>query len=77
MIRPCMSAIAALLADFDLKDVDEDDVAELFFALGPAAVTQLIAALFVTATTDADIEGITALTVIRHSVLAALQPVSR
>lgn len=72
-----VETIAALLVDFDLKEVDEDDLAELFFALGPVAITQLMAALFATAQTDADIEGITALSVIRHSVLAALQNVSR
>ncbi len=69
--------IAVLMESIDLKDVDEGDLAELFFALGPVTLSLLIAALLRTVKTDTDIEGITALTVIRHSVLASLQPVSR
>ena len=68
--------VATLLQDFDLKDVDEDDLAELFFAMGPTILSQLIASLLASAKTDDDIEGITALTTIRHSVLHALAPSS-
>ena len=68
--------IATLLQDFDLKDVDEDDLAELFFAMGPTVLSQLISSLLASAKTDDDVEGITALTTIRHSVLHALIPSS-
>lgn len=62
-----------LLASQDLSLVGEDDLAQLFFALGPNVLSQLIAELLKKVKSDADMEGVTALTVIRHSILNALQ----
>lgn len=69
-------AVAALLQQTNLSDVLEDDLAELFFALGPAILTRLIAAMLPAVSTDADMEGATAITVIRHSVLQSFHPAS-
>jgi hypothetical protein len=66
-----------VLKNINLKDVDEDDIASLFFALGPNDMSHLIAHLLQNAKTDLDLEGITALTVIRHSILEAFDSVSR
>jgi len=68
--------VAALIHDADLKGVDEDDLAELFFALGPTVLTRLIETMFTSVKTDADVEGITALTVIRHTILTSYRSVS-
>lgn len=70
-------ALAALLSETDLQGVDDADIAELFFALGPAAVGKLIELMLTTAKTAADIEGIAALTTIRRSLYASLLSTSR
>jgi len=64
-------ALAALLAEMDLHDVTEDDLAELFFALGPDALTGLIAPLLRAAKTDGDLDDVASLLLIRHSLLAS------
>lgn len=68
--------VASLIQDMNLEDVDEDDLAELFFALGPAVLSRLILDLLTAANSDGDVEGVTALTVIRHSILTSFHPVS-
>lgn len=70
-------ALATLLAETDLKGVIDADIAELFFALGPAAVGKLIELMLMSAKADADVEGIAALTTIRRSLYAALVSTSR
>jgi hypothetical protein len=69
--------LANLLHDLDLKDIDDGDLASLFFALGPVVLSQLISHLLGAVTNDKDIEGVTALTVIRHSILSSFRSVSR
>ena len=71
-----LEEVAALMRNVDLKMVEEDDLAELCFAIGPSALSQLISLLLAQAQTDKDIEGVTALSVIRHAVLRSLQRVS-
>lgn len=63
--------MAALIHSIDLQKVNERDLASLFFAMGPEVLSYLIRSLLREAATDQDIEGITALTVIRHSILNA------
>lgn len=60
----------------DLKDISEDDIAELFFALGPDILSRLILLTLMEAREDVDLERVAALTLIRHSMLAALHPVA-
>ncbi len=69
--------LAALLQEMDFTDVEDGDLASLFFALGPVVLSQLIVHLLGSVATDKDIEGVTALTVIRHSILASFHPASR
>ncbi len=64
------------LVDEDLSGVDEDDLAQLFFAMGPAAITELISKHLESLTTDEAVEQLAALTTIRHSILASYQSVS-
>jgi len=61
----------------DLSKVDEDDMAALFFALGPQYISSMIEVMLGEVTTDKDVEGITALTVIRHTILQAFVTTSR
>ena len=68
--------VVAIVSDFDLKNIDEDDLAELFFAMGPNVMSGLIVLQLQSVKTDADIEGVSALTVIRHSLLESFHPVS-
>lgn len=64
-------ALAALLAEMDVHDVSEDDLAELFFALGPDALTGLVVPLLREAKTDGDLDDVASLLLIRHSLLAS------
>ncbi len=61
--------LAALLAQTNLKGVSDDDLAELTFAIGPSILSKLIAGLLLQVKTDEELEDISALTLIRHSLL--------
>lgn len=61
--------LATLIQQTDLSDVNEDSLAELFFALGPVVLTRLIGPLLADAQTDAHVSSLEALTGIRHSLL--------
>lgn len=69
-----IDAVVTLIRDQNLKDIHEEDLQQIFFALGPVVVTKLIQSMLSEVQTDTDIEGITALTVIRHSLLSARVP---
>lgn len=69
--------VAAIINETDLHGVDEDDLASLFFAMGPATVSSLIVYMIPKAETDKDLEDVTALAFIRHEILNAFQSVSR
>lgn len=64
--------VIALLQEKDLTDVGNDELAELFFALGPATLSGLIYAVLAQSSTDKDLEALAALTLIRHTMLSAL-----
>jgi hypothetical protein len=64
------------LRDFDLKKISDDDMAALFFALGPALVTRMIFKSLQEVKDDKDMESLTALTVIRNTILASYSPVA-
>lgn len=65
--------LASLVSDTDLKDVSDADLAELFFALGPTALSSLIEHELQHATTDDDLDNVDALVTIRHSLLSSLR----
>src|SRR3989344_8023312 len=67
----CGDELVALIQGMDVSAVDDSDLAELFFALGPTVLSELIAVQIASAKTDADVEGVQALTVIRHSILSS------
>lgn len=64
--------LAELVADTDLAEVSDADLAELFFALGPATLTKVIGVMLQMAKTDQDLQGIAALTAIRDALLFSL-----
>lgn len=68
--------VAAIIADTDLHGVDNDDLASLFFALGPTITSSLIAYMIPQAESDKDVEAVTALALIRHAMLNAFQSAS-
>lgn len=61
--------IAKIVSEFDLKDVHQADLAELFFALGPAPLFRIIEAAISQAKTDQEIESVAALALIRNALL--------
>ncbi len=63
--------VAALLEDTTLEGVANDDLAQLFFALGPTALSSLLENQIRSATTDDDLSFVEGLTVIRHAMLPA------
>lgn len=65
--------IAELVQEMDLSGISEDDLAELFFALGPSVLSTIIGDLLKSATTDKDIDDLQSLTFIRHELLASSQ----
>lgn len=67
-----VEGIARILNDTDLKGVHDADLAELFFVLGPGPLSILILNVLRSAKTDEDLQGIMALTVIRHSLFQSM-----
>lgn len=65
-------ALAEFVASADLHGVEDGDLAELCFALGPVPLSGIIAILLAQAKHDDDVEGIQALALIRHSLLVAM-----
>ncbi len=70
-IESAPDAIGKLLEEMDMRDVAEDDLAELFFALGPDVLTHIITPLLGAAKDDGDVDDIASLLLIRHSLLAS------
>lgn len=68
--------VVALIHSMDMRLVNEDDLAELCFAIGPAMLSRLIASLLSMVSNDKEMEAVTALALIRHAILNSLQPVS-
>ncbi|TSC97898.1 MAG: hypothetical protein Greene101449_1067 [Candidatus Peregrinibacteria bacterium Greene1014_49] len=69
-----MEALTALILTMDLKNVNDADVAELFFAIGPGPIGRVVESILATVTKDEDIEGVAALTLIRRSLYQAMTP---
>lgn len=65
--------VAEHLHNTDLTHIDTADLAELFFALGPTVLTLLINFMLKDITSDEEVEGVAALTLIRHKLLEAFQ----
>jgi hypothetical protein len=70
------AALAELVHATDLAGVAESDLAELFFALGPATLSMIIEKLLREAKKDEDLADIAALTEIRHSLLSSMMSIS-
>lgn len=64
-------ALISVMKDMDMQGVSEDDLAELFFALGPNVLSVIIPALITAATTDASLEEVCSLSVLRRSLLSS------
>ena len=67
-----VDALTVLIMATDLKDVNDADLAELFFAIGPGPMGKVVESMLKTATKDEDIEGVAALTTIRRSLYLSM-----
>lgn len=65
--------LANLVQETDLSAVNDADLMELFFVLGPEPLTLVIQNLLNEISADSDLEDLAALTVIRNSLLTSLQ----
>ena len=66
--------LKVLIRTMDLNGVIDDDLAELFFALGPVLLGQMIVSLLRDARSEKDVQDIAPLTDIRESQLNARVP---
>jgi hypothetical protein len=62
-----------LIQATDLSGTSDEDLFELFFALGPDAVTTMIAGLMSEVKSTQDLESIGALAALRHALLHSMQ----
>ena len=69
-----VDALTALILETDLKGVNDADLAELFFAIGPGPIGKIVESMLGAASVDTDIEDIAALTTIRRSLYQAMTP---
>ena len=67
-------ALATLILKTGIKGIDDGDLSALFFVLGPGPLSTVIADSLSSASSDSELEDVSALTTIRHSLLASLQP---
>ena len=72
LAQKSVSGAAALFQKTDLAGVMDEDIAELFFVLGPSGASVLVSCMLQAVKSDTDLEGVAALTVIRHSLLLSL-----
>jgi hypothetical protein len=63
--------LTALIKKTDLRGVSDDDIGELFFALGPDLLTRILDSMLQSATSDSDLDDIAAMITVRHSLLAS------
>lgn len=69
--------VAALIQNQSLEGVQDSDIASLCFALGPDVLSRIIVNMLLTAQTDKELETITALTTVRHEIVAAYSSVTK
>ncbi|MBI3618490.1 hypothetical protein HY213_00470 [Candidatus Peregrinibacteria bacterium] len=65
-----------LAGKIDLTKVQESDLAEIYFALGPSGISMFVIPLLEEAQSDDKVESVAALTHVRHALLESMQPVS-
>ncbi|MDD5041320.1 MAG: hypothetical protein PHX87_03550 [Candidatus Peribacteraceae bacterium] len=66
-----VGTLVSLVSGSDLSDVNDADLAELCFAIGPIPLTRIIREFLSQAKDDSDIEGIQSLATVRHSLISA------
>ena len=62
----------AVLEGYDMGNLAEDDMWEVFFALGPDVLTSMIEKFFAEVKDDKGVENISTLSIVRHELLANL-----
>ncbi len=67
-LAECMKFVA----EIPFESVSEDDLTELYFAMGPDVLTSLIAGMLPHVHSDDDVEALMSLSFIRHSLLSSL-----
>lgn len=66
--------VTGLLSTANLTALSEDDLSELYFAMGPDGVSTLIVQMLPHVRSEEDLEALISLCVIRHSLLLSLSP---
>lgn len=61
----------AIIASFNITNMPQDQMAELFFVLGTRVVSAMVEHLLAVATTNEDLEGVAGITMIRKMLLEA------
>ncbi len=60
-----------LMDDMDFSDVNDDDLLQLFYAMGPDVLTFMIVQLLQPTANDEDVQMVASLSMIRHLILFA------
>lgn len=66
--KDSVDSIVAHIGQMNLESIMDSDLAELFFALGAGPISTIVSDLLQDVKTDADLQDIEALTVIRHEL---------
>lgn len=64
--------VAKILGTVDLSKISQDDLAELYFAMGPVPLTTIIGNSFKGLTTVEAVAGLASVATIRHGLLLSL-----
>lgn len=70
---PKEAEIRAMLKEISFKELNEDDLGEIFFALGPTLVGIIILEMLGTAKSDEEINGVAGMSAMRHELLESLR----
>lgn len=75
--KKSVDELAQLVLETDLSEVSERELAKLFFAMGPEPLNRIVQAMLSKAKTDDDIQEISAITIIRYTLLSSLKHSSK
>lgn len=64
-------SIIAIASGIDCKSMSEHDLREVFFVLGPVGMSVLVSKSLTLAETPEDMDGVAALSAIRHELIAS------
>lgn len=81
-IQKSMSSVASAVspegmekwvASLDLQSLTDDDIRELFYALGPVSIGRILERTIPLVQSDTDLEAVAAIAVLRHVIFTPLK----